>query len=143
MLQELIATGFFVGRFRYAPGTVGTLLGIPLVYLFAFKWWLVALLGIFLYLVGFWACSYVVDMRKESDPEDVIIDEVLGYFLSYMLIEPTLESVLVGFFTFRLLDIFKPYPINLFEKLPKGHGVMADDTVAGLINSVILFFLFH
>ena len=38
-----IATGFYVGRFRYAPGTVGTLLGVPLAYLFGFKWWLVLL----------------------------------------------------------------------------------------------------
>lgn len=143
MLQEIIATGFFVGRFRYAPGSVGTLLGIPLVYLFAIKWWLVLLLGVVLYLLGVWASGYVVEVTKDRDPEDVIIDEILGYFLSFIFVEPTFKSMIVGFLTFRLLDILKPYPINLFERLPKGHGVMADDTIAGILNAIFLFFLFH
>ncbi len=142
MLEELIATGFYVGRMKYAPGSFGTLLGIPLVYLFAFKWWVVFTLGIFLYLLALWSSNYMIDMTKERDPEEVVIDEVLGYFLSYMFVEPTIKTILVGFITFRVLDIVKPYPIKLFERLPKGHGVVADDAVSGLVNAVILFFLF-
>ncbi|MFN3813045.1 MAG: phosphatidylglycerophosphatase A [Aquificaceae bacterium] len=143
MLEELIATGFYVGRARYAPGTFGTLLGIPLVYLFAFKWWMVLTLGAALYFLALWSANYMIEMTKEKDPEEVVIDEVLGYFLSYMFVEPTIKTVFVGFITFRVLDIVKPYPINLFERLPKGHGVVADDAVSGLINAVILFFLFN
>jgi phosphatidylglycerophosphatase A len=143
MWQELIATGFYLGRFRYAPGTFGTLLGVPLVYLFAVKWWLVLFVAFLLYLLGVWVSGYVVEMRKEKDPEDVVIDEVLGYLLSYTFVEPTFKTLFVGFLTFRLLDILKPYPIKLFENLPKGHGVMADDAVAGIINAFVLFFLFH
>ncbi len=143
MWQEIIATVFFIGRFRYAPGTVGTLAGVPLVYVFAVKWWLVLMVAVILYLLGVWASNYVIEMRKEKDPEDIVIDEVVGYFLSYAFVEPTLKTLLVGFLTFRLLDIVKPYPISLFEKLPNGHGVMADDVVAGIMNSFLLFFLFH
>ncbi len=142
MWQELIATGFYLGRFRYAPGTLGTLLGIPLVYILVYKWWLTLMLGLFLYAVAVWSANYMVDLTREKDPEAVVIDEVVGYFFSFLFIEPTLKAMVVAFITFRLLDILKPYPIKLFEKLPKGHGVVADDVVAGIMNAVILYFLF-
>ncbi|MEJ7554067.1 MAG: phosphatidylglycerophosphatase A [Aquificaceae bacterium] len=142
MWQELIATGFYVGRFRYAPGTVGTLLGVPLVYLLVYKWWLTLLFGLLLYAVAVWSANYMIELTREEDPEEVVIDEILGYFFSFLLIEPTLKTIAVAFITFRVLDILKPYPIKLFEKLPKGHGVVADDVVAGIMNAVILYFLF-
>ncbi len=142
MWQELIATGFYIGRFRYAPGTVGTLLGVPLVYLLVYKWWLTLLFGLLLYAVAVWSANYVIELTREEDPEEVVIDEIVGYFFSFLFIEPTLKTMAVAFITFRVLDILKPYPIKLFEKLPKGHGVVADDVVAGIMNAVILYFLF-
>ncbi len=142
MWQELIATGFYVGRFKYAPGTVGTLLGVPLVYLLVYKWWLTLLFGLLLYAVAVWSANYVIELTREEDPEEVVIDEIVGYFFSFLFIEPTLKTMAVAFITFRVLDILKPYPIKLFEKLPKGHGVVADDVVAGIMNAVILYFLF-
>jgi len=142
MWQELIATGFYVGRFRYAPGTVGTLLGVPLVYLLVYKWWLTLLFGLLLYAVAVWSANYMIELTREEDPEEVVIDEILGYFFSFLLIEPTLKTIAVAFITFRMLDIVKPFPIKLFERLPKGHGVVADDVVAGIMNAVILYFLF-
>ncbi len=142
MWQELIATGFYIGRFKYAPGTVGTLLGVPLVYLLVYKWWLTLLFGLLLYAVAVWSANYMIELTREEDPEEVVIDEIVGYFFSFLFIEPTLKTMVVAFITFRVLDILKPYPIKLFEKLPKGHGVVADDVVAGIMNAVILYFLF-
>lgn len=142
MWKELIATGFYLGRFRHAPGTLGTLLGIPLAYLLVYKWWLTILFGLLLYVVAVWSTSYVVELTREKDPESVVIDEVVGYFVSFLFVEPTLKTLVVGFVTFRLLDIVKPYPINLFERLPGAHGVVADDVAAGFMNALILYFLF-
>ncbi|MFN3870987.1 MAG: phosphatidylglycerophosphatase A [Aquificaceae bacterium] len=142
MWQELIATGFYLGRFKYAPGTVGTLLGVPLVYLLVHKWWLTLIFGIGLYFLAVWSANYMVELTREKDPEEVVIDEIVGYFFAFLWVEPTLKSLLIGFIVFRALDIFKPYPIKLFERLPKGHGVVADDVVAGIMSSFILYFLF-
>lgn len=141
MWRELLATGFYVGRFRYAPGTFGTLLGVPLVYLLVHKWWLTLLFGILLYLLAVWSANYLVELTGEKDPEEVVIDEVVGYFVSFLFVELTLKALIVGFITFRIIDIIKPYPIKLFERLPGGHGVVADDLVAGLINALLLYFL--
>ncbi|RMH80672.1 MAG: phosphatidylglycerophosphatase A [Acidobacteria bacterium] len=141
-MRELLATGFYVGRSRYAPGTLGTLWGIPLVYLLVHKWWFTLFIAILLYILAVWVSDYMVELTGDKDPEMVVIDEVLGYFVSFLFVETTFKVMLVGFITFRLLDIVKPYPINLFQELPKGHGVVADDVVAGLINAMVLYFLF-
>lgn len=141
MWQELIATGFYVGRFKYAPGTVGTLLGIPLVYLFVHKLWLTLLFGALLLIIALWSSEYMVEITRKKDPEDVVIDEVVGYYFSFLFVEPTLKSLLLGFVIFRILDIIKPYPIKLFERLPKGYGVVMDDLIAGITTSFILYFL--
>lgn len=141
-MKELIATGFYIGRSRYAPGTLGTLWGMPLVYTLVHKWWLTLLIAVLLYILAVWVSDYMVELTGDKDPEVVVIDEVLGYFVSFIFVEITFKVMLVGFVTFRLLDIVKPYPINLFQKLPKGHGVVADDVVAGLINAMVLYFLF-
>ncbi|MCS7277417.1 MAG: phosphatidylglycerophosphatase A [Aquificaceae bacterium] len=143
MWREFIATGLYLGRFRYAPGTVGTLLGVPLVYLLVHKWWLNLLFAPLLYWLAVWSAQYMIELTSEKDPEEVVIDEVVGYFFSFLLVEPTLKTLVVGFITFRILDIFKPYPIKLFERLPGGHGVVADDAVAGLMNAFLLYFLFN
>lgn len=141
MNWELIATGFYLGRFKYGPGTVGTLLGVPLAYLFGFKWWLVLLLGIPLYLLAVKSADYMLELTREKDPESVVIDEIVGYFFSFLWIEPTLKMIVLAFLIFRVLDILKPFPISLFERLPKGHGVVADDVIAGLLTGFILYLI--
>jgi phosphatidylglycerophosphatase A len=120
---------------------VGTLLGVPLAYLFGFKWWLVLLVGVFLYFLGVKSAEYMMELTREEDPESVVIDEIVGYFFAFLFLEPTLKALLLAFVLFRLLDILKPFPINLFERMPKGHGVMADDVVAGLLTGFILYLI--
>ena len=141
MNWELIATGFYLGRSRYAPGTVGTLLGVPLAYLFGFKWWLVLLVGVSLYFLGVKSAEYMMELTREEDPESGVIDEIVGYFSAFLFLEPTLKALLLAFVLFRLLDILKPFPINLFESMPRGHGIMADDVVAGLLTGFILYLI--
>ncbi|WP_448588340.1 phosphatidylglycerophosphatase A family protein [Thermocrinis sp.] len=141
MNWELVATGFYVGRIRYAPGTVGTLLGVPLAYLFGFKWWLVLLVGVSFYFLALKSVEYMIGITRERDPEEVVIDEVLGYLFCFLLVEPTLKALVLAFFLFRTLDILKPFPISLFERLPGAHGVIADDVVAGLLTGFILYII--
>ncbi len=142
MLWELIATGFYVGKIKFAPGTVGTLLALPLIYIFAFKWWAVLIISLILFIVGVLASNYVIDMSDEEDPEEVIIDEIAGYFIAFLFVKPDLSTCISGFIIFRVIDILKPFPVNIFEKLPRGWGVMADDVVGGILTAFILYFLY-
>lgn len=141
VLYELIATGFYVGRINFAPGTLGTLLGIPLVYLVSFNLWTILMAIAVLFVAGLIASNEVIRITGEPDPEEVVIDEIVGYLACFILVSPNLKTYILAFVLFRLLDIFKPFPVNLFEKLPGAYGVMLDDLIAGILTSFILYLL--
>ncbi len=137
----MIATGFFVGKLPFAPGTLGTLVGIPLVLLFTVdrNLYLFSLLVVF--FLGWLSAEYVVRNTGLEDPEEVVIDEILGYMLCFLFVEPSPKSIILAFVIFRVIDIFKPFPVRLFENFPGGLGVMMDDAVGGLITAVVLYLL--
>ena len=140
MLHEFIATGAFVGRLP-APGTIGTLWGVPIVYLVSFNSWTILVAVAVLFVLGLISSNEVISLTGEQDPEEVVIDEIVGYVACFLFIEPTLKTYILAFLLFRVLDIFKPFPINLFERFHGAYGVMLDDLIAGVMTSFILFLL--
>ena len=140
MLAEFIATGFFVGRIPFAPGTLGTLLGIPLVLIFPTKKLLLGAIVV-LFILGWVSAHKVIQKKKNPDPEEVVIDEIVGYLASFLFVEPTYKTIVLAFILFRVIDVFKPFPVNLFEKFPGALGVMADDFAGGVLTSLILFII--
>jgi len=70
-----------------------------------------------------------------------IVDEIAGFMVTMIAIEPTLVHLVIGFVLFRLYDILKPPPIKRFERLPSGVGVMADDIIAGIYAWACLFII--
>jgi len=130
-----------VGKLPFAPGTLGTLLGVPIVLLLYIDKNLYLWGTALLFFTGWLASEHMVRLLKDEDPEEVVIDEVVGYMLVFLLVEPSLKALILGFIIFRIIDIFKPFPVNLFENFPGGLGVMADDAVAGALTSIILYML--
>ncbi len=72
--------------------------------------------------------------KENPDPHHVVFDEWVGMFLPMIFIDFNFIALLLSFFIFRFFDIFKPFPINLFEKLPKAYGVLGDDVIAGIFT---------
>ena len=70
-------------------------------------------------------------LGREDDGR-IVIDEVVGMLASLALLPARIDVAIVGFFLFRLFDIWKPPPARLAERLPGGLGVVMDDVVAGL-----------
>ncbi|MDR4499469.1 MAG: phosphatidylglycerophosphatase A [Candidatus Scalindua sp.] len=80
---------------------------------------------------------------KKRDPGFIVVDEVVGQWIALLPL-PFLYDFLtpylffapitgIAFFTFRLFDIWKPWPVNYVEKqLPGGLGIMIDDVIAGI-----------
>ena len=79
-----------------------------------------------------------------SDPSEVVIDEVLGQWVCLCFLEINFFSLCVGFLTFRIFDIWKPFPIRAVEGISGGFGIVGDDIVAGvyagLFSKVLLWF---
>jgi phosphatidylglycerophosphatase A len=135
----LISSYFYLGFFPKAPGTIGSLGAIPLIYLaHQLGFYFYVFLYILLLFLGVWS-SYKTSLEfQDKDPEQVVIDEVLGMYTIYFFVKPTPINLLLGFIIFRIFDILKPYPIRKIEELPKGFGIVFDDIIAGLYTTIVL-----
>lgn len=134
------ATWFFVGKFPWAPGTIGTLAGFPVVFLFS-TFGTAGYLGctlLFVILAIFFAHGYQLTLSRHDSPE-IVIDEVAGILITMAAVPLSWVHCGLGFLLFRILDIWKPPPIRWCdEKIGGGVGVVADDVVAGLVANVLL-----
>lgn len=159
---SLAITTFGVGYLPLAPGTWGSMVGVA-IYLAVFlaetnlgiyflhqgwnaeqiKAWIHAVnLIIFLLfcLLGIWAASRATHLFQNKDPQQAVVDEVIGQLIVFLFIpfQAHWFYILSGFLLFRLFDIWKPYPINSLQNLPAGIGVCADDILAGVYAGTCL-----
>lgn len=138
-----IAFGFGSGLMPIAPGTWGTLAAFP-VYLILTSYsigWYLALTFAFFWL-GVWVSEKVTQDLKVQDFSGIVWDEVVGYLLTMIAAPPGFIWMVIGFFLFRLFDIWKPFPIRLVDQHVKGGmGVMLDDVLAAVPAFLILQFL--
>jgi phosphatidylglycerophosphatase A len=88
---------------------------------------------------GIWASTRTARILKTEDPGMVVVDEVLGQWLT-LLGASTLnaKTFVAAFLLFRLFDIWKPWPIRRLENLPEGIGIVVDDLGAGLYGAIVL-----
>jgi len=136
---HLIATGLLSGHSPFAPGTAGSAVGL-LLFLPLSSASLPVQLGLsaVLFFVGVFAAARVARRVGLEDPGIVVVDEVLGMWLSILGLPFTPLVVILGFLLFRVLDILKPYPAAALEHLPGGWGIMADDVAAGIYANLLL-----
>ncbi len=140
-----LATGFYIGNIPFAPGTFGTILGLPLCFLLGLLKLPLALVCTMLFiLIAIWI-SHIAEKRlKKKDPGCIVIDEIAGMAVTLIGLPFNLTIGLSGFIIFRILDISKPFPIRALEKhLPGGLGVVADDVRAGIMANLILRVIIH
>jgi phosphatidylglycerophosphatase A len=138
---HLIALGFGAGLSRFAPGTVGTLVAIPL-------WWLIGdgdeplvLLGLIavLFAIGVWACERTGRDLGVSDHGAMCWDEIVAFLLVLALVPADPWWQAAAFFLFRAFDVLKPPPIRQLEmRLKGGLGVMFDDILAAGYTLLVL-----
>ncbi len=129
-----------VGLLPGTTGTWGSLLALIFIPLLAWNAWLYWGVFLFLFWAGYWSVGRL-DLSKVKDPHFVVIDEVLGIFVTFAFVPLHLSNLLAGFVLFRLFDIFKPFPCRQLEKLPGFWGITLDDLGAGAYACLILRFL--
>ena len=141
---HFIALGFGAGLAPRAPGTFGTLLGWA-IFLVAYEWLaplVIAFLAIPLFFLGVWACERTGRDLGVQDHGSMVWDEVVAFLPLAALCSASLLMQLVAFGLFRLFDIWKPFPIRLFEqRLKGGFGVMFDDLVAACYAYLVIIVL--
>ena len=138
------ATGAGSGRVPFAPGTFGTLAGIPVVLLFLV---IPSSMQVFFTLVvvlfAIWISDRAEKLIGQNDPGCIVIDEIAGFTVAMAGIQLSVLSVAVGFLIFRIFDIVKPFPVRFFERnFHGGAGVVLDDVAAGLFSTIVLQIFF-
>ncbi len=144
LLAASIATWFGCGYFPVAPGTVGSAaavaIAIGLHHHAGWQPWHLAVLAAALTGPAVWAAQRMAEATSRKDPSLVVVDEVLGQWLTLAgATTVNWKSWLAAFVLFRLLDIWKPAPSRQAEELPGGIGIVADDLVAGAYGALVLF----
>jgi len=128
------------GRSPFAPGTMGSLVALPLCWGISrvpHPWGVIAVVGIV-------AAAMITAHRAEKicgskDPGCIVIDEVAGMAVALAGLPFNLPTAAIGFALFRVFDIFKPFPIRQMEKrINGGAGIVADDVAAGLMTHIVL-----
>lgn len=143
-LANLLATWFGCGYAPVAPGTAGSLAGIAIAILLrqiaGFDWWQFAVLAAIGFAPAVWSATRVARDLELKDPGIVVIDEVLGQWITLAGAHPlNWKSFAAAFVLFRLFDIWKPPPVRQLERLPEGLGIVADDVMAGCYGALVLF----
>ncbi len=163
-LALALATALGLGYLPRAPGTWGSLGGLALAWglwkysaaqpgiaimkglfpseLIFFE--LSCLVALLVAAVGVWVAGRAAKYLGSPDPQVVVIDEVSGQHLTYLIGSGWTAALnwkyfLLGFILFRVFDIWKPFPARQAESLPGGWGIMADDWAAGLYAALGLW----
>ena len=134
-----LATGFGLGYSPVISGTVGSLWGILLYWLFHQLPWPLYLVTVIAFLfLGMWSADQAERIFQKKDCRYIVIDEILGFLVAVFLIPWQWPWILAAFLLFRAFDVVKPFPCRRAETLPGGIGIMLDDLGAGLYTNLIL-----
>ena len=135
-----LATGFYIGKIPLAPGTFGSLIGLPLCFLLAEIQLSAAIIAVLLIIaLAIWISNVAERTLERKDPGCIVIDEIAGMVVTLIGLPFNLTTATIGFILFRILDILKPFPIRILDKrLPGGLGIVADDVVAGIFANVLI-----
>ena len=142
---HFLSLGFGSGLSPFAPGTAGTLVAMPL-------YWLMSSLALPLYLgivalmfgIGIYLCGRTTERLGSHDHSAIVWDEVVGYLLTMTMVPVDWRWAVLGFFLFRLFDVWKPWPVRIMDRrIAGGLGIMLDDIGAAIYAAASLHALIY
>lgn len=153
-MTRLIATFFYIGLMRPAPGTWGSLAAIPAA--FAIHWLsgpiglAMATIGVF--AAGLWASEQELLDAEDDDPAEIVVDEVIGQWIALLPVSMGASlagvqflalwpGIIAAFLAFRLFDIWKPWVIGKVDARGDALGLMLDDALAGVAAGAVVMAL--
>ena len=139
----LLVTFGCIGKVRYFPGTIGSfaglLVGAVIIKLTNYNVFMSCFF--ILTVISIFAVDEYLKSSENLDPQEVVVDEVLGQWIAIAFIPFNFKSFLIAFILFRFFDISKIFPINKIEKINGYLGVIGDDLFAGIITAIIILTL--
>ena len=135
-----LATGCKSGYSPVVPGTAGSLAAlVPCGLLSLLPLPVSAMFVIAFLVLSIWAAELAESIVGQKDPGCIVIDEFAGMMVTLLGIPFSWQTALAGFLIFRVMDIFKPFPIRYLERtIPGGAGIVVDDVAAGVAAHLLL-----
>ena len=142
-----------IGKIKYAPGTVASLITCLAFLLLSniFNLSVILLFTLIIFCYSLVAINNSFENFDTEDPQEIVIDEVVGQMLPLLAIPiyetlyplPKIYYCVAAFLAFRLFDIWKPYPISYVDNNVKGAlGIMLDDILASSYSIIALTIIF-
>ena len=141
---HFLAVGLGSGLSPIMPGTMGSLMAIPLWLLFygltPMLYWVFILVT---FIFGCFVCQKTSDDTHTHDSGHIVWDEFVGMWITLFFIpQISILWVTIAFVAFRIFDMAKPWPIRWFDKrVPGGFGIMVDDVIAAIFSSLSVYLL--
>ena len=144
-LSLMFASSLYIGFIPGAPGTYASLATSLVFFAIAHFGGVLPSLHLsavcLISLAGVLASARISRATGQEDPSFIVIDEVAGQLLTFVFLPLSVTNIVLGFFLFRVFDIWKPFPIRRLESLEGGVGVLADDLLAGIYANGVLHLL--
>ena len=142
LLSVMYLSWFFTGKSPKAPGTVGSLATIPLIYFLHcinFNIYSLIALILALYISAVFITQKVQEKYHLHDPQWIVIDEVIGMLITWAFVMSVeLHHLFLVFAFFRFFDIVKIWPASYFDRLHHGAGTITDDVVSALYAGIVV-----
>ena len=137
-LTTCLATVFYIGYVPWIPGTFASVFGVGIALATGENAVISASLIALLFLSGVRAASVFENASGSKDDRRIVIDELVGMLAALWGIEVRAWTFLMSFLTFRMLDIWKPFPARRLEHVRGGWGIMLDDVVVGIYTNLLV-----
>ena len=141
--KKILFTALYIGYSPLAPGTMGTILAV-LIYIIEYlligdcSW----IINLFIVIIMLYPSIKLGDAGvayfNNSDPQEIVLDEVMGFWISILFFPFNWKIIALAFVVFRIMDIIKPYPAYKLQRLKNGMGVMIDDYIAGIYSNITI-----
>ncbi|QQS34641.1 MAG: phosphatidylglycerophosphatase A [Ignavibacteriales bacterium] len=140
-LEKFIGSGFYTGYIPVASGTFGSLAALIIYFIPGFENPIILIPAIVVFSLYGIFVGNKFEKLYGKDPSECTVDEVVGMWISLILVPKKIILAIAVFFIWRVLDIVKPYPARKLESLPGGLGIMIDDIVGGFYSLIIVHLL--
>lgn len=138
LFEKIVGSGLYTGYIPFASGTFGSLVGTLIYFIPGFENSYVIIPSIIvLFIYGIYV-SGKFEKQYGKDPSQCTVDEIVGTWISFILLPKKIIIIIIAFLVWRLLDIVKPFPARNSEKLSGGLGIMLDDVISGIYTLIII-----
>ena len=132
IVEKFIGSGFYSGYMPFAQGTFGSLVALSIYLIPGMENPTILLVLISLFFVVGIPIGTKFEAIYGKDPKQCTIDEMIGTWITLLFIPKNIWLILMAFIIWRVLDIVKPFPANIAEKLNGGVGIILDDVIAAI-----------